>query len=342
MHVPHDDGLPALLHPGRDSMVSATSMDDALDGVGGSPRRRSRTRSRQSRRWAMTAPWRDIVLGWRDQHAPLTSYERLVRASMAEVSQDERGTIRKDIRRSQPSFFSALAPGDFDLEAHSARLERILCAWTQYDAEIGYVQAMNLVCSTLLLLLDGDEEATFWALVVLLRQLPSQFYSRAPLQLLGFWTEVEVLSQLASRLLGLGDPLRNALLQVAPRWLLEFWVGTLPLELIVMIWDHVRAPLVRVNPLLAPPPPPTLRSHPPLSPAALTLRSLAPSPCSLALTASPSLHHSMVAPSPSPSLHHSITPWLLPRPRHHSMTPSLRGCSLALAITPSLHHSVVP
>lgn len=27
--------------------------------------------------------------------------------------------------------------------------------------------------------------------------------------------------------------------QVAPRWLLEFWVGTLPLEMIVMIWDHM-------------------------------------------------------------------------------------------------------
>merc|ERR1712185_308913 len=98
-----------------------------------------------------------------------------------------------------------LAPGDLDLDAHGARLERVLCAWTIYDQEIGYVQAMNLVSSTLLLLLDGDEEATFWTLVTLLRQLPPLFYARAPLPLLGFWTEVEVLHQLASRLLGLSE-----------------------------------------------------------------------------------------------------------------------------------------
>ena len=176
-------------------------------------------------------------MSWHRQHAPLTSYDRLVRASVSELSPEERSQIRKDIKRSQPPFFSTLAP-DLDLTAHGERLERVLAAWTQYDQEIGYVQAMNLVASTLLLLLDGDEEASFWTLVTLLRQLPPQFYSRAPQQLLGFWTEVEVLSQLAGRLLGLVQ-LRNALLQVAPSWLLEFWVGTLPLELIVMIWDHM-------------------------------------------------------------------------------------------------------
>jgi hypothetical protein len=186
----------------------------------------------------MTASWREIAMSWHRQHAPLTSYDRLVRASVSELSPEERSQIRKDIKRSQPPFFSTLAPGDLDLTAHGERLERVLAAWTQYDQEIGYVQAMNLVASTLLLLLDGDEEASFWTLVTLLRQLPPQFYSRAPLQLLGFWTEVEVLSQLAGRLLGLVQ-LRNALLQVAPSWLLEFWVGTLPLELIVMIWDHM-------------------------------------------------------------------------------------------------------
>ena len=114
-------------------------------------------------------------MSWHRQHAPLTSYEGLVRASDSELSNEERDTIRKDIRRSQPSFFSTLAPGDLDAAAHGARLERVLCAWTQYDQEIGYVQAMNLVSSTLLLLLDGDEEATFWTLVTLLRQLPPLF-----------------------------------------------------------------------------------------------------------------------------------------------------------------------
>jgi hypothetical protein len=187
---------------------------------------------------AVTQSWREIALGWQKQNAPLTSYERLVRASIAEVPAETRSDIRRDIQRSRPAFTATpWNPTTLDLEAHGARLERVLCAWTIYDQEIGYVQAMNLVSSTLLLLLN-DEEATFWTLVTLLRQLPPEFYSRAPLPLLGFWTEAEVMSQLASKLLGLGN-LRNALLQVAPRWMLEFWVSTLPLETLVMLWDHM-------------------------------------------------------------------------------------------------------
>ena len=188
--------------------------------------------------------WRGLALHWQKQNVPGGSYERLVRASISEVPADERNAIRQDILRSQPIFATAPWSSEaLDVAAHAARLERVLCAWTQYDQEIGYVQAMNLLTSTLLLLLEGDEEATFWTLVTLLRQLPPHFYARAPLQLLGFWTEVEVLSQLAGRLLELNERerigVRDALLQVAPRWMLEFWVGTLPLEMIVMVWDHM-------------------------------------------------------------------------------------------------------
>ena len=65
-----------------------------------------------------------------------------MRASVTELTQDERNTMRKDIGRSKPAFSSRLTPCEFDVAAHSAQLERILCAWTQYDQEIGYVQAM--------------------------------------------------------------------------------------------------------------------------------------------------------------------------------------------------------
>jgi len=182
--------------------------------------------------------WRELSQRWAQQHAPTTSYGRLCRCAELEVSDVERSHIRKDIRRSRPDFFCTYAPEDLDLTFHAAKLERVLCAWAVYDIEIGYVQAMNLLGSTLLMLLEGDEEAAFWVLVTLLRQLPHEFYSRAPLQLLGFWVEVEVLVQLADRLLGLRG-LRGALLQITPRWLLEFWVGTLPLGSLLLVWDHL-------------------------------------------------------------------------------------------------------
>ena len=220
-----------LLNPARPRTATSDSVDSAMP----SSSRKMKKLDRKLR--TITSSWRDMSLSWQQQHAPQTSYERLVRASISEMRPEERNAIRRDVQRSQPVFTAApWASEEVDQAAHSARLERVLCAWTQYDQEIGYVQAMNLVSSTLLLLLDGDEEASFWSLVQLIRQLPPSFYARAPLPLLGFWTEVEVLSQLASKLFGL-DGLRTSLLQAAPQWMLSFWVGTLPLETIVMVWD---------------------------------------------------------------------------------------------------------
>ena len=80
------------------------------------------------------------------------------------MSAEEREGVRKDIWRSRPAYFKLHAPR-LDLELHAARLERVLCAWTMYDQEIGYVQAINLVASTLLMLLEGDEEAAFCGLL---------------------------------------------------------------------------------------------------------------------------------------------------------------------------------
>lgn len=125
--------------------------------------------------------WRALALQWQQAHAPSTTYASLVRSSEVEISPEERAIVRKDLSRSTPPFFHAHASPDFDATAHASQLERVLCAWAYYDQEIGYVQAMNLVASTLLLLLAGDEEAVFWVLVTLLRQLPPQFYSCAAL-----------------------------------------------------------------------------------------------------------------------------------------------------------------
>uniref|UniRef100_A0A7S0JJN9 Rab-GAP TBC domain-containing protein n=1 Tax=Calcidiscus leptoporus TaxID=127549 RepID=A0A7S0JJN9_9EUKA len=185
---------------------------------------------------ACVTRWKALALGWQRLHAPHVSYFQLVRCAETELSSSERAAVRKDIARS--SHPAAVRTNmAFNAELHAQSLERVLCAWVVYDSEIGYVQAMNLVGATLLALLGGDEEAAFWTLVTLLRQLPAEFYARAPLQLLGFWVEVELLSQLAERLLGLRD-MRDALLQITPRWFLQWWVGTLPLSSLILLWDQ--------------------------------------------------------------------------------------------------------
>ena len=98
---------------------------------------RSRRRSRASTMASITSSWPMLARAWQRTHAPLTSYDRLVRASAQEMSPDERELIRKDIDRSRPSFFDTLEPAaDLDPVAHSERIFRVLSAWTQYDQEV--------------------------------------------------------------------------------------------------------------------------------------------------------------------------------------------------------------
>ena len=80
---------------------------------------------------SVVAAWRGIALNWQGLNVPTASYERLVRASIAEVPAAERDAIRLDIQRSTVSFATAPWTSEaIDVVAHSARLERVLCAWT--------------------------------------------------------------------------------------------------------------------------------------------------------------------------------------------------------------------
>ncbi len=168
----------------------------------------------------------------RYQEAADLDYHQLLRASTL----PDAHAIAVDLPRSDALRLHATA-SDRPIKQ---RLENLLSAWCVFNPEVGYVQSMNVVAALLLQLLDGDEPRAFWCFAALISQLPPRFYSRAPTALLGFWVEAELLVLLARDWLGLRN-LRVALLQIAPKWLLEYFVGTLPLPTLVNAWGSALA-----------------------------------------------------------------------------------------------------
>ena len=143
---------------------------------------------------------------------------------------DDTSWLKIDAARALPPNYQRLAkPG------HAKSVETVLKAYARWNPDVGYVQAMNLLASLLLIELDYDQEATFWALAALIKRLPPHFYAKAPYELLAFWSDAELLVLLAEEMLGLRH-IRMPLLQVAPKWLLEWFIGTLPLPTLVSAW----------------------------------------------------------------------------------------------------------
>jgi len=161
-------------------------------------------------------------------------YERLVDpeawASSAELAKVD-SQIRKDVDRTWPNHRTL---------SHTA-LHRVLRAYARHVPEIGYCQGLSAVAASLLLLMR--EEAAFWSLVQLLERWcgrPDEFYG---VTLWRCHAEQEVLRSLMRRRLpALCRRLRTERVEVehfSTQWLLCLFCGTLPMEMMMRLWDVV-------------------------------------------------------------------------------------------------------
>ena len=124
-----------------------------------------------------------------------------------------------------------------------ARLRRILRAWCVLRPDYGYAQAMNFSAAVTLWVAGHDEAKAFSLFVALVHRLPTDFYAETP-PLRGFQVELSTLTTLLDdmmpTLLNAADgALREALPLVACKWFLNLFVDTLPLPLLLAVWDLI-------------------------------------------------------------------------------------------------------
>ncbi|KDN42490.1 TBC-domain-containing protein [Tilletiaria anomala UBC 951] len=141
--------------------------------------------------------------------------------------------IDLDVHRTMPTnvFFGGDGPG-------VPKLRRVLVAFSWYDVEIGYCQAMNNIAATLLLT-EPSESKSFWLLVCLIEKImPRDYYtshlltSQADQRVLIEYTG-ELLPKIWAHIEGLGVDLPA----VTFAWFLSLYTDCLPVEVLFRVWD---------------------------------------------------------------------------------------------------------
>eukprot|EP00741_Cyanophora_paradoxa_P023409 tig00021582_g22615.t1 len=139
--------------------------------------------------------------------------------------------IEKDLKRT--------FPGNPNFEAKSTQdaLRRVLQAYAARNSDIGYCQGLNLIGGLLLLIMR--EEEAFWMLVRLVEGvMPARYYTSGMEDLQADQGVLTVLVQeklpaLHAHLQALQVPLGT----MCTRWLVGLFVGSMPVETTLRVWD---------------------------------------------------------------------------------------------------------
>ncbi|KAH9926147.1 rab-GTPase-TBC domain-containing protein [Fomitopsis serialis] len=89
-----------------------------------------------------------------------------------ESTDDEKGTHMR---------YSTISPQLYDIGAqaptneHIERLGTILLTYNFYEKELGYVQGMSDLCAPVFVVMEGDEELTFWCFVEIMDRMKQNF-----------------------------------------------------------------------------------------------------------------------------------------------------------------------
>ncbi|XP_057308620.1 TBC1 domain family member 2B-like isoform X1 [Hydractinia symbiolongicarpus] len=119
----------------------------------------------------------------------------------------------------------------------TAKLRRILLAYSWHNPAVGYCQGLNRLGAIALLYLD--EESAFWCLVAIVEHLmPLDYYSRT---LLGAQVDQKVCKDLIDeKFPKLGTHLQSMKLDmslISFNWFLTVFVDFFPIELTLRVWD---------------------------------------------------------------------------------------------------------
>ena len=168
--------------------------------------------------------------GGDDDSTPTDAARAARRTAWAAASASWDAQIDKDVPRTLAGH-PTLAP-----PTKRAALRRILRAFARRCPSTGYTQGLNLVAATLLLFLG--ETDTFWGLTVVVADVLPDYHGP---RLAAALRDARVITSAArTHLPSLAASLDAVDVDVAPvavRWLLSGYVGCLPLETAVRVWD---------------------------------------------------------------------------------------------------------
>eukprot|EP01062_Namystynia_karyoxenos_P083773 TRINITY_DN9708_c0_g2_i1.p1 TRINITY_DN9708_c0_g2~~TRINITY_DN9708_c0_g2_i1.p1 ORF type:complete len:775 (+),score=254.05 TRINITY_DN9708_c0_g2_i1:80-2326(+) len=152
---------------------------------------------------------------------------------------DTRWAGRLDVERDLQRTFTEHCYFNHDGAPGRARLGRVLSAISYRNPLINYCQSFNYVAASLLL--NSDEEDSFWLMITLLEDiLPNDYYNK---DLVGITVDLRVMDDVMREVLPtLAQHLRQHNMDPTPfmaGWLMNLYVGVFPIDVVFRIWDII-------------------------------------------------------------------------------------------------------
>lgn len=156
-------------------------------------------------------------------------YERLHTENNGKLSLSTE-EIEKDLNRSLPEY------DGYQTDEGINALRRVLYAYSYYDPEVGYCQAMNIVVSLLLIYLS--EEQAFWIVTVMCERLLPGYYS---VNMVGALVDNKVFESLVEKYMPiLSAHFKKYEIQLSVAclpWFLSLYINSMPLPYALRIAD---------------------------------------------------------------------------------------------------------
>ncbi|TFY55635.1 hypothetical protein EVJ58_g8124 [Rhodofomes roseus] len=169
-----------------------------------------------------------------DRAQPL--FAGTAKTPLDESTEDEKGMHMR---------YSMISPQLYDIGAqaptneHIERLGSVLLTYNFYEKELGYVQGMSDLCAPVYVVMEGDEELTFWCFVEIMNRMKQNFLRDQS----GMRRQLSTLQQLISVM----DPelyrhfeKTDALnLFFCFRWILIHFKREFPFEDVLRLWEVI-------------------------------------------------------------------------------------------------------
>eukprot|EP00039_Didymoeca_costata_P021147 m.343565 g.343565 ORF g.343565 m.343565 type:complete len:403 (+) comp23011_c0_seq1:294-1502(+) len=177
--------------------------------------------------------WMSLSGAGKKMQAKPGFYEKLVEAGQSLHYMDQ---ISLDLPRTFPDNIHFRPEGC----ERQKQLGRVLLAYAVFNPNIGYCQGMNYVAGMLLLVLNGNEEQTFWLFDGMIAMLPPNLYQE---DMKSVQAECATFVDLVTNEYPhIANVLRERgaleiLNVVAVKWMISCFVDTVPEETVLRVWD---------------------------------------------------------------------------------------------------------
>jgi TBC1 domain family member 6 len=131
-------------------------------------------------------------------------------------------------------------PDNIYFDKYKIQLYNVLIAFATHNPVVGYCQGLNYIAGLLLIVMAGDEEASFWLLKHMIENVAPEYHTKT---MKGLKRDIDAIAELIKLRLPIVNEKINELglpwIVIMTKWLICLFAEVLPVETTLRLWDAI-------------------------------------------------------------------------------------------------------